>query len=801
MPSSITEPLINTINTSEEAVYSQQPSSSSNQTDANDISEFTQKAYFPQVTLRATTISLFIGTLVLLSNMQFGLQSGWITMMTLPSSLLSCAIFKSIYPIFFPYNGNNFTDVENVYCQSIAVAVGTSALSLGFVGIVPAIQKFLTIEEAGGLDLSILSYKQLLYWGTGLAFFGVFFAVPLRSQVVIKEKLPFPSGQSTAVLISVLNGNTPIIQEVSQHEINMMKLKLDNNEDSNQSILTKEDSTKSNSVKQENSDYLYKQNIKILLITFIISAFYTIFSYFIPQVKAIPIFGKFLSTHYMWNFQPSPAYFGQGIIMGHKTTSYMLLGALLGWGFLSYIAYYKKYVDINVDPNDWQGGISGWVLWPSLTIMLVDSLIGLMIVCIKACAKFYLQSKSKIGFNNENFKFNKKTFRASFFGTKSRDDFPELPLPMPINNLTDRNIVMSTNMNKKSSILGTMRRSSSPTNNSQYGSSDNLDEIAIVDENAETKILKVKENGHTIIYVSNEHINDDIIDENLLVSNTITITGIVVSFMLCILGMIYVFGIHIIPVSSLLLALFLSMFLSILAVRALGETDLNPVSGLGKLSQLIFSLITKKNTPGAILINLVAGAISEAGSEQAGDLMQDLKTGHLLGASPKSQFIGMLIGTTYSIPVAAALYLLYDKVYEIPSLEFRIPTALVWINSARLFYGGGLPEGCVFCCLIVGVIFSIISLIKNLMIELGKGKQHKWLVDILPSGVAVGISMIILPAFTIQRFLGGMFAFWYYNREGSSRTKLIIVSSGLILGEGVCSVLNMIFASCKVPHM
>lgn len=168
MTSSVTEPLINPINNSEEVVYSQQPMPSVN-SDHNDISEFTKKAYLPQVTLRATVISLLIGTLVLISNMQFGLQSGWITMMTLPSSLLSCAIFKSLYPVFFP-NGNNFTDVENVYCQSIAVAVGTSALSLGFVGIVPAIQKFLTIEEAGGLDLSVLSYKQLLYWGTGLAF-------------------------------------------------------------------------------------------------------------------------------------------------------------------------------------------------------------------------------------------------------------------------------------------------------------------------------------------------------------------------------------------------------------------------------------------------------------------------------------------------------------------------------------------------------------------------------------------------------------------------------------------------------
>lgn len=60
-------------------------------------------------------------------------------------------------------------------------------------------------------------------------------------------------------------------------------------------------------------------------------------------------------------------------------------------------------------------------------------------------------------------------------------------------------------------------------------------------------------------------------------------------------------------------------------VRSLGETDLNPVSAIGKISQLIFAVVQ----PGNIVANLVAGGLSEAGAAQAGDLMQDLKTGDL----------------------------------------------------------------------------------------------------------------------------------------------------------------------------
>ena len=47
-------------------------------------------------------------------------------------------------------------------------------------------------------------------------------------------------------------------------------------------------------------------------------------------------------------------------------------------------------------------------------------------------------------------------------------------------------------------------------------------------------------------------------------------------------------------------------------MRALGETDLNPVSGLGKISQLFFAWIQ----PGHIVDNIIAGGVAEAGAQQ-----------------------------------------------------------------------------------------------------------------------------------------------------------------------------------------
>jgi len=57
-------------------------------------------------------------------------------------------------------------------------------------------------------------------------------------------------------------------------------------------------------------------------------------------------------------------------------------------------------------------------------------------------------------------------------------------------------------------------------------------------------------------------------------------------------------------------------------VRALGETDLNPVSGLGKLAQLAFAFLQ----PGNVVANIIAGGVAEAGAQQFVFIPQDSNT-------------------------------------------------------------------------------------------------------------------------------------------------------------------------------
>jgi uncharacterized oligopeptide transporter (OPT) family protein len=137
------------------------------------------------LTPRAVAVGLVIGTLACFSNSYFGLQTGWISMMSLPLSLLGFAVFK----LFSKQLKYPFSPVENVLVQTVAVAVGTMPLAAGLVGIIPALEKLLLPQEGGPLQLN---WGMLIIWSIGVAFFGVFFAVPLRRQVIIREKyMPF----------------------------------------------------------------------------------------------------------------------------------------------------------------------------------------------------------------------------------------------------------------------------------------------------------------------------------------------------------------------------------------------------------------------------------------------------------------------------------------------------------------------------------------------------------------------------------------------------------------------------------
>ena len=157
----------------------------------------------PQFTVRAVVAGTVIGAVLCFANMYFGLQTGWVSMMSLQSTVVGFGFFHTLRRQF-----PDFTPLENVVLQTTAVSCATMPLAAGFVGIIPALGMLTTDERPGG-PLT-LSFGQLCAWSLAVAFFGVFFAVPLRKQTIVREKLRFPSGTATAEMIRVLHSSAGV---------------------------------------------------------------------------------------------------------------------------------------------------------------------------------------------------------------------------------------------------------------------------------------------------------------------------------------------------------------------------------------------------------------------------------------------------------------------------------------------------------------------------------------------------------------------------------------------------------------
>ncbi|KAK5715945.1 OPT superfamily [Elasticomyces elasticus] len=746
----------------------------------------------PQFTIRALLVGLLIGVLIAFSNTYFGLQTGWISGMAMPSALIGFAYFKALNTITGRLResdsslgrwmggwGEGFSEVENVLVQTVAGSVGTMPLGCGFVGVIPALEFLLkpsetpgsssedpdivsalaVAQESGGLRLPL---SKLILWALGLCFFGVMFAVPLRKEVIVREKLKFPSGTATALMIGVLHGGEKTGKEGEMEEhakrdgAGTRRRRSRRGDDEEAEALMGDASSpggarssqdeRGGGKAEHDTKKDWKKQIRVLTYAFAVSGIYTLLSYFLPQVHALPLLGPYLAQTYLWTLNPSPAYVGQGIIMGPATTIHMFLGAVLGWAVLSPLAKSQGWASGEV--GDWNTGSKGWIVWVSLAIMLADAIVSLGWLILRPTIWY-----------------------TRVYG------------PVLVRGILEKGFTRFV----VEMVRGKGGRGYSPV--------DLDDDPSSTTNGGGGPLTKT---GSHLLDPEEEY---DAPPSHLIGWKT-TSLGLLASLAFCIFAVQYSFkGMISIPLTTL--ALLLALVLSIMGVRALGETDLNPVSGISKLTQLIFALVTPAGSKNAVVINLLAGGISEAGALQAGDLLQDLKTGHLLGASPKAQFWGQLVGSAIGAVVSAYVYKLYTRVYTIPGGLFQVPTGYVWIFTARLVTGQGLPPRVPVFAAGAAAVWSVLTAVRIYGTALKRsGEGGGWWVDFVPGGIAVAVGMYNTPSFTLARTVGGVGAWgWVRLRRGEGETGMIVLASGLILGEGLVSIVNLGLASGGVGHL
>lgn len=247
-----------------------------------------------------------------------------------------------------------------------------------------------------------------------------------------------------------------------------------------------------------------------------------------------------------------------------------------------------------------------------------------------------------------------------------------------------------------------------------------------------------------------------------------------------------------IPVWMSIVAIAMSSVLAAIAVRSTGETDINPTGGMGKVTQMVFGGVAPGNTS----TNLMAAAITAAGASQASDMMQDLKTGYLLGASPRKQFLAQLCGVAAGIVAVVPIFLLFRSAYDIGSgPEMPAPAAMAWRAVAQVMAQGFdmLPLHAEWAML-AGLLFGAgIPLVRKLIPRLA---------PFSPSGMAIGIAFIVHAYYSICMFLGAMaLVLWRRKNAGSAERFAFAVACGLIAGEGLMGVVTAILTLLGVPNL
>ena len=237
------------------------------------------------------------------------------------------------------------------------------------------------------------------------------------------------------------------------------------------------------------------------------------------------------------------------------------------------------------------------------------------------------------------------------------------------------------------------------------------------------------------------------------------------------------------PVSFLgaVLVVIFGFFFATVSARMVGliGSSNNPVSGMAIATLIISTLILKATgttgTTGMIGSICIVAAI-------AGDTSQDLKTGFIVGATPKLQQIGEMIGVIASSAAIGYVLYLLNAAWGFGSNEIPAPQA----TMMKMLVEGIMNEELPWAMILIGVFIAIVvEILKMPVMPFAVGMY-------LPFSLSAGI------------MAGGIVRIFVEKKKGTEAEKKartdrgLLFTSGMIAGEGIIGILLAVFAVVKI---
>ncbi|MGE0054593.1 MAG: OPT family oligopeptide transporter [Hyphomicrobium sp.] len=229
------------------------------------------------------------------------------------------------------------------------------------------------------------------------------------------------------------------------------------------------------------------------------------------------------------------------------------------------------------------------------------------------------------------------------------------------------------------------------------------------------------------------------------------------------------------------IAVLLSYVLAVVAARVSGETAITPIGALGKITQLTFGAIS----PGNIPTNLMTANVTGGAAGQCADLMHDLRTGQMIGATPAFQIVAQVFGILAGALVASMTYLILipSPVTQLITPEWPAPAVATWKAVAEVLAKGwaAMPPGAVPAIAIAGAFGIGFAVLE--------ARLPKHYAAFVPSASAMGLGFVIPAWNALSMCAGALFAAALAKAcPEFARKWIVVIAAGLIVGESLTGV-------------
>ena len=231
----------------------------------------------------------------------------------------------------------------------------------------------------------------------------------------------------------------------------------------------------------------------------------------------------------------------------------------------------------------------------------------------------------------------------------------------------------------------------------------------------------------------------------------------------CVLGATVTHEFFGVPWLLAFISLPLILLLTVICTNSMALTSWTPTGALSKITQFSMGAIDRTNPAS----NLIPAGMTGEIAANAANLLSDIKPGYMLGAKPRQQAIGHVIGifsgTLVCTPLFFLLFLPPDQngvrsTSTIVSDHFAMPAALQWKGVADLIAKGisHLPPSAVASMIVAAVCAAAIEII-------GIATRGR----LALSAVSIGLGVVLPPEYTLAMWAGALM-FWLMGRRYST---------------------------------